>query len=137
MKQFLLVILVILCFQGLHAQIKIGGETAPTFEYATVELLVRYQGNDIFYIDTKRTKSPLIQLPNGESFILMNDSNPKEIQYFNSVNEIHNYMAKKGWRFVSSTALPFIKNDPDIDLTNIEPEINGYIQIVTYEKITH
>lgn len=104
-----LVLLSFLCFSTLlTAQIKVGGtetESIATYEYATVSARVTFDSNSIIYDETSFQKSPMVYLPNGDSFILKNSLMKAAENRFKNVNEIINYMAREGWRLVSTTVI--------------------------------
>lgn len=105
MKQKLVLFIFLLSALSLQAQIKIGGETNPKFEYATVTARVIFQNNGIIYNETGYNNSPMVYLPNGDRFILKNSTVKSGDNRFTNMNEIINYMSNEGWRLISHSAI--------------------------------
>jgi hypothetical protein len=131
MKHFSIFILFTLLTASVHAQqIK---QPVQTKEYATVYLRVNYQGNNIVYDKTGLSKSPVISMPDGKSYMLNNE---KEVQAgnkgeFNDVGQVLNYMAAYGWTLVTSNALFYDAREKD---KSVILNTNEYVNLLTFER---
>ncbi len=106
---------------------------SPSKEYASVYLKAFYQGNTISYDRKGASKSPLISMPDGKTYILENFNDPKNPLEFQSVNQILNYMASYGWSLTNSNILPY-EGGGGNDSKTVLLNTNQYCQYLIFER---
>lgn len=139
MKRIILLLAFMSSITLVSAQIKVGETENPTtitYEYMTVSARVTFDSNSIIYDETSFQKSPMVYLPNGDRFILKNSLVKATENRFKNVNEIINYMAREGWRLVSTTV---IQNQFDTTLSTQNTIINrendhDFLQQLIFER---
>jgi len=126
--------LILLIFTGVCLSLFCQDKT-PTdkFEYASIYLKIRYQGNIIIYDEKGNSKSPLLSLPNGDTGILEDYSDPDNPKTFSELNKILNYMGSFGWSLKSSTMLPYEGDEGNTDGSNLL-NFNEYAQFLIFER---
>ncbi len=131
MKQYLLLFILSLCIYSTTYSQEV--EYVQKVEYSTIYLKIYYQTNLIKYDRKGLSKSPLLSMPDGKTYILedyTDKENPKE---FIDLNQVLNYMAGYGWSLVSSNIAPYAGDGGNTD-KGIIINTNEYIQILLFVR---
>ncbi|MCB9360946.1 MAG: hypothetical protein H6587_06020 [Flavobacteriales bacterium] len=110
--------------ENTHPQIK---------EYAAIYLKIFFQGDIVYYDEKGASKSPLLIMPDGKSYLIKNNLVKDSIVNFVNSIEIINYMARYGWEVNTSNILPYeggLANNSKSNLINT----NIYLQKITFER---
>lgn len=102
-------------------------------EYSTVYLKIYYQGNIIKYDKSGVSKSPIVYMPDGNIFFLMDNTEPDNQKEFTSLNSILNYMAIQGWILKTSNTFPYEGDSGNTHKSDIL-NTNEYVNILIFER---